>query len=202
MGHIYGWYPEHRRQNYISPTQLPAWFEAVNALENIDYRDLFLLILFTGLRKGEAITIKWENIDFENRTFTIPDTKNGEALVLPMSDYVHDLLMQRSGISEFSPFVFPGKGAGGHFKEPKKGVLLVREAIGIEFTVHDLRRTFITIAESLNIGSYAVKRLVNHKMSNDVTAGYIVKNVDRLREPVQQISDYILEICDNVMPRS
>jgi len=194
--HINGWYPEYRRQNYISPAQLPAWYKAVQKLENINYRDLFLLILFTGLRKTEAITMKWENIDFENKTFTIPETKNGEALILPMSDYVRDLLKQRSGISAYSPYVFPGKGVGGYFKEPKKGVYKVREATGIDFTVHDLRRTFITIAEGLNLGGYAVKRLVNHKMSNDVTAGYIVKNVDRLREPVQDIANYILEICD------
>ncbi len=194
--HINGWYPEYRRQNYISPAQLPAWYKAVNSLKNINYRDLFLLVVFTGLRKSEALQIKWENIDFENRTFIIPDTKNGEALILPMSDFVHDLLKQRSGISEYSVYVFPGKGAGGYFKEPKKGVYKVREATGIDFTVHDLRRTFITIAEGLNLGGYAVKRLVNHKMSNDVTAGYIVKNVDRLREPVQDIANYILEVCD------
>lgn len=59
--------------------------------------------------------------------------------------------------------------------------------------LHDLRRTFITIAESLDISSYALKKLVNHSQSRDVTAGYIVMNVDRLREPMQKISDFILE---------
>jgi len=58
--------------------------------------------------------------------------------------------------------------------------------------VHDLRRTFITVAESLDISAYAVKRLVNHKMSNDVTAGYIVNDVERLRKPMQSITDYFL----------
>jgi hypothetical protein len=48
------------------------------------------------------------------------------------------------------------------------------------------------IAESLDISAYAVKRLVNHKMNHDVTAGYIVSDVERLRKPMQQITDYIV----------
>jgi hypothetical protein len=37
-----------------------------------------------------------------------------------------------------------------------------------------------------------VKRLVNHSTGNDVTAGYVVMDVERLREPMQKITDYIL----------
>jgi integrase len=70
---------------------------------------------------------------------------------------------------------------------------------GISFTIHDLRRTFMTIAESLDISAYAVKRLVNHKMNNDITAGYIIADVERLREPMQKITDYILK-CVGVKP--
>lgn len=69
----------------------------------------------------------------------------------------------------------------------------VTKASGVHFTVHDLRRTFITIAESLDIPAYALKRLMNHKMSNDVTAGYIIVVVERLRKPMQLITDYILK---------
>lgn len=67
---------------------------------------------------------------------------------------------------------------------------------GVQFTVHDLRRTFITIAESLDITAYALKRLMNHKMSNDVTAGYIIVDVERLRKPMQLITDYILKCME------
>ncbi|MGZ0019152.1 hypothetical protein [Nitrosomonas sp. wSCUT-2] len=70
---------------------------------------------------------------------------------------------------------------------------------GISFTIHDLRRTFLTVAESLDIPAYAVKHLANHKMSNDVTAGYIVTDVERLRQPMQKITDYILK-CAGYKP--
>ena len=69
----------------------------------------------------------------------------------------------------------------------------------IQFTVHDLRRTFITIAESLDISAHALKRLLNHKMTGDITAGYIVTDVERLRKPMQQITDYFLK-CMGVQP--
>ncbi len=71
----------------------------------------------------------------------------------------------------------------------------LREISGVEFTFHDLRRTFITVAESLDISSYAIKRLVNHKNGNDVTEGYIVSNIDRLRAPMQRITDFFKENC-------
>ncbi len=51
----------------------------------------------------------------------------------------------------------------------------------IRFTVHDLRRTLITIAEGLDISAYALKRLMNHRINGDVTAGYIMTDVERLR---------------------
>jgi integrase len=91
-----------------------------------------------------------------------------------------------------SKFVFPGEGQTGHLTEPRRGVDAVTAATGIKFTCHDLRRTFITIAESLELSAYALKALVNHKRSSsDVTGGYIIMSVDRLREPVQRIADAI-----------
>jgi integrase len=66
---------------------------------------------------------------------------------------------------------------------------------GVKFTIHDLRRTFITIAESLGISPYALKRLLNHRIDADVTAGYIVIDAERLRQPVEQIAERILELA-------
>jgi len=63
---------------------------------------------------------------------------------------------------------------------------------GGHFILYDLRRIFITIAESPDIFAYALKRLMNQKMSGDVTAGYIVNDVERLRKPMEKIADYVL----------
>ncbi len=70
----------------------------------------------------------------------------------------------------------------------------VTKLSGIHFTVHDLRRAFITIAEGLDISAYALKRLMSHKMNGDITAGCIVTDVERLRKPMQQITDYFFKV--------
>jgi hypothetical protein len=49
------------------------------------------------------------------------------------------------------------------------------------------------VAESLDISAYADKRLINHKMSRDVTAGYIISDAERLRDPLEKIAKYFLE---------
>jgi len=91
-----------------------------------------------------------------------------------------------------SPYVFAGEGVTGHIVEPKRAIDSVTEATGIIFSCHDLRRTFSTIAESLDLSGYTIKALLNHKQQiGDVTGGYIIINVDRLREPMQKITDAI-----------
>lgn len=93
-----------------------------------------------------------------------------------------------------SPFVFPGEGKSGHIVEVQRVIAEVSQATGIIFSCHDLRRTFTTIAESLDLSRYTIKDLVNHKrQDDDVTGGYIILDVERLRGPMQKITDAILE---------
>lgn len=191
------WYRVERRQTFIKSHELGAWYKGVMALKNKVLRDYLLLIIFTGLRRQEAATLKWTDIDLKAKTMTISDTKNNQPLTLPLSNYLYSLLQQRAQVT-INNYVFPGSGVGGYIVEPRKQMARVTEVSGINFTVHDLRRTFITIAESLDISAYAVKRLVNHKMSSDVTAGYIVMDVERLRKPMQQITDYILRCFEKM----
>ena len=45
------------------------------------------------------------------------------------------------------------------------------------------------MAESCDIPLYALKGLVNHSMGNDVTAGYVIAGPERLREPMQKVTN-------------
>ncbi len=189
------WYRIERRQTFIKSHELAAWSKSVMDLQNETLRDYLLLILFTGLRRQEAAQLQWNQVDLIAKSLTISDTKNRQAHTLPLSDYLHNLLTRRKQGST-SDYVFPGPGKGGYIIEPRKQMAKVIESTGIQFTVHDLRRTFITIAESLDIPAYALKRLLNHKMNGDVTAGYIILDVERLRKPMQMIADFILRQID------
>ncbi len=192
LSHVKAWYKESRRRTYIKPSDLKEWWNGVHDLDNDTYRDFFLVLLFTGLRRGEAAKIAWTDINFAERTLRIPDTKNGDPLVLPICDYLFEMFEQRRARYGNYKYVFPGSGIHGYLAEPKKGIYKVIRNSGVEFTCHDLRRTFITIAESLDIGSYALKRMLNHRVT-DVTGGYIIVGVERLRAPMQQIERYILD---------
>lgn len=126
------------------------------------------------------------------------DTRNHQDHTLPLSDFLFELL-QRRQTDAVNDYVFPGAKSSGRIVEQRKQMVIVTEGPGVSFTLHDLRRTFITIAESLDIPAYALKRLLNHKMNNDVTAGYIVSDVERLRAPMQKVTDYMLK-CMGVKP--
>ncbi len=195
------WFRVERRQTVIKPHQLNAWFKAVYALPMLSnglnrhaVRDYLLLLIFTGLRREEGLALQWRDIDFEAKTLTIPDPKNRQAHTLPLTQFLYDLLKKRYDNNlEGSAFVFAGRGIKGYMDDPNKQMKLVVEASGVKFTPHDLRRTFITIADSLDISAYALKSLANHKMTNDVTAGYIIGDAERLRAPMQQVTDYLLK---------
>jgi len=188
-----GWYKVVRRETLIKPHQLKSWYQATLKLNNEVTRDYLHFLLFTGLRRSEAARLAWEHVDFGDSTLTFPDTKNGLTHVLPMSDFLLELFKRRKKACshEKTPYVFPSPTERGYLVEPRTAVERVAGLSGVPFTLHDLRRTFITIAESLDIPAYALKRLLNHKDPNDVTAGYIINNVDRLRGPMQLVTDFI-----------
>lgn len=188
------WFKEKRKDRIIKDHQLGEWFDAVNQLESDRARDFFLLLLFTGLRKMEAAKLKWTDIDFRGNTFTITDTKNGKPLTLPLSRFTFKLLDQRKKNFGESPYVFPAEGKVGHFVNPADYAKKVINQCGVEFSVHDLRRTFVTVASRL-VTAYELKMLVNHSSGGDVTHGYIIFDVENLRKPMQRTNDYLLRLC-------
>jgi integrase len=185
------WNTERRRRSVVPAHGLPKWWRAVHQEEE-HVRDFLLVALFTGMRRSEIARLKWEYIDLEGRTLTVPTTKNGDPLQLPLSEFLHQLFVTRRDDDPEGEWVFPGRGKSGHMVETKKFYARVTKTSGIKFTLHDLRRTFVTIAESLDIPHYALKRLLNHRADSDVTAGYIVIDVERLRGPVERVAERIL----------
>jgi len=188
LSRIRAWYRIDPRETLIKPHQLKPWLDAVLALENPLARDYMQLVLLTGLRRSEALGLRWDDVDPLGRTLTIKGTKNHRDHTLPLPDYLAALL---EAIPRSGAYVFEGpKGRLGNLRYALKEVA---HASGVPFRVHDLRRTFATVADSLDIPGYAVKALLNHKGGADVTAGYIVASTERLRGPMEKISDYVLK---------
>ena len=189
------WYRVERRQTIIKNHDLASWFEAVDLLNSDLVKDYLKVLLFTGLRRQEAMKLRWDQVDLKAKTLTIIDTKNRNPLTLPLGPFILKLLKDRKQDATDSPFVFPGTGKTGHLVESKYQTAQVTKESGIKFCLHDLRRVFINTAESLDISSYAVKQLVNHSIGGDVTAGYMVSDPERLRKPMERIETHLLRLC-------
>ena len=187
------WHRVDRRQTVIKSHELGGWVNAVLALPGEDMRDYFMTVLLTGMRREEALKLAWADVDMVGKTFTLRDPKNHQDHTLPMSDYLFDLLARRKAVSVADVVFADSQGRKiGNFRYAQAAVT---KASGKAFCIHDLRRTFATIAESLDIPAYALKRLLNHANGADVTEGYIVADVERLREPMQKITDYVLKMA-------
>lgn len=185
-----GWYRIEKRDDRITQQELPDFFEAVEKLENETIRDYFLVLLFTGLRREEAARIKWDDISFKNRTFSMPDTKNNRKLTLPLSTFLYDLFKRRE--NHGSGWVFPSNSRDGYIKDPRRQLARLLTLSGLKFTIHGLRRTFAGIGKTLKIYPDDIKELMNHSLGGDMTAYYAGKDVERLRKPMQKITDFIL----------
>jgi integrase len=190
------WFPEARRKAAILSADIAAWYQEVIGMSNPIRRDYLLFVMFTGLRRENASSVRWADVDWESRALLIPSPKSGRPFQLPLSDTLLDLLKSRRNCETSqtlfpkSEWVFPAESKSGHIAEP-------REEFGVSFTIHGLRNTFITVAESLDISPYAIKMLVNHSTPDkqDVTAGYITPELERLRGPMQSISDRLRNLC-------
>jgi integrase len=192
------WNDLKRRENYIKQTDLKKWWQEVEKQPEFA-RDFLKVCILTGLRRTEALFLNWKNIDLEAKTLTIENTKNKKDHVLPLGEYLFEIFKRRSS-EAITDLVFPGGGSAGQMDEPRKQIKDVIEKSKIEFTLHDLRRSFATHAEGLDISWSAVKRLLNHSEGRDVTAGYIGADIDRLRGAMQRVEDYILKWAGVLAP--
>ena len=190
------WYREQRRQVVIPDHKMAAWYQAVQSLRNTTVRDYLLVLFLTGLRRNEAATLRWDDIDFESRVLTIRQelSKNHKEHRLPLSNYLMNLLVVRHANRKDSPYVFPGRGGKRHIIESDYIIQKVVASASCQFTIHDIRRTFLTSAEKLGLPYIVLKKLANHSGRNDTTFGYIIVDVERLREPMQQITDHLLTL--------
>lgn len=199
LSHNRSWHRIPARQGIIPDHKFKDWFGAVNSLASSTVRDFLLLALFTGLRHREASTLRFDDIDFDARTLTIRSeiAKNHKEHRLPLSSFVFALLKRRRELITTSPFVFPGR--HGPIVHICHSLEQAQRNSGVHFTVHDCRRTFLTVAERLGIPFVVLKKLANHSGGNDTTLRYIIVDVERLREPVELISEKLLSLmgCSN-----
>lgn len=188
------WKTVEAREDIIADTQLKKWWAAVNEFESRDHADYFKLLILTGLRKLELGRMKWADVNFEERFWTVRNTKNGRDHSLPFTKHTEELLKRRFDSRAQDVYVFPGRSAEGCLKDVAHVQKLIIDKCKIEFSPHDLRRTFLSVA-GRQLPEYLVKRFANHHDRQNVTQTHyvVLKDVETLREPLQAVEDFILQ---------
>ena len=193
LTHTRSWYRDYRRSRSFA-LELKPWLRAVMSLTNTNWRDFWLLSLFTGMRKSEALTLKWEQVCLKTGVICLRHTKNGDDRQIPLSDFLWELLKRRRYAARQSDkYVFQHKAGGTHLKEVHKSVMEVRRLSGVEFSHHDGRRTYASVADECEVKEEVVALLLGHRQT--ITGTYTIRSIERLRRAQQEITNGILRLA-------
>lgn len=148
-----------------------------------------MVLLLSGLRKDEARLLRWENISFDDRTITIPETKNGRTHVLPMTSKMMGLLKQVQNDSEW---VFKSPRLKGKPASMSRVVERVSEDLGTNFTHHDIRRTVATLLAERGLSSDQIGILLNHANKGQ-TQDYIQRTIQQIIPLMENIENDLFD---------
>lgn len=150
-----------------------AWaaFEEIGGLMG----SLLKLRLVTAQRGAEVKTMRWRDVDLEGGWWTIPKeiAKNGKSHRVPLSAPALEILRQVQQTTGDGEWVFPSRTRPGQpIRYIQKAAERVKAISGVDFVLHDLRRTTASNISSITSRREIVKRILNHSEGNDVTAVY------------------------------
>jgi integrase len=206
LNQLDSWNKLKRRQTVLSQEDLPKWYAAVNKLEDKVMADYFLFVLLTGLRKNEAAHLKWRDVHDSEGYFEIMNTKNKREFALPLTGRLKEILERRQDhvVDNANPYVFAGHGTTGVLDLRGHHFGLVTVECGVEFGLHDLRRTYLTQGYLMGHDLETLKKLANHKISgsDDVTKGYLIVSVQDMRVPMEKVGDLLWEFMTKQSTKS
>lgn len=167
--------------------------------------DATIFILLTGCRLDEAASLTWDRINTEEGWWHLDDPKNHKAVTFPLSEIACKVIEKRPKSSEY---VFASKGKYGHITEIRTPMRKISEAVGVNVSAHDLRRTFKAMAIENRIELWKANLLMNHQESGVAIKHYVeTSDLQYFMSEVNTIADWIVEQAriaktDNVIPMS
>ena len=159
---------EEARDRVLAPSELAALAKALKKFEQQHPTSVAVIrfAALTGLRIGEILNIRWEDVDFEQGRLVLPETKTGRR--------VHDLPQPALAILNDLPrfnrceWVFSNNGrAATIYRTVRKHFMEIVAEAGLEnVKVHDLRRTVMTQAAASGVGTHVLRDLLGHKTTS------------------------------------
>ncbi len=135
-------YRERSRDRFMSAAELGRFHRGLSHESDL-IRDFFLLLLYTGARKSEMLSMRWADIDLDAGLWRIPDTKNGDPRRVVLATVALQILHRRRNQPVVCAWVFPSPAdLNKHLVDVKRAWLRILTRAGIEdLRIHDLRRT-------------------------------------------------------------
>lgn len=117
--------------------------------------------LYTGARREEFLSLKWEYIDLHSQTVQLPDSKTGPRKLYLSQPAVE--ILKRLPRVHGNPYVFPGLKPGDHYHNLKKPFKKVLELAGIsDFRIHDLRHTHASWGILAGLSTNLIAKTLGH----------------------------------------
>ena len=176
------------RKDYDKRNRTPFTKEEQNKLWNnlnIPYVDTILILIYTGLRIGELLELKTENIDMVEKTFICGiKTEAGKDRLIPIHDRIYPFFEQRYN-KDNEYFLVNDKGSQMKYSNYKREKFdRILEILKMKHDIHDTRHTFASELDRKDVNKTALKRLMGHAI-NDITYGvYTHKDIEDLREAI------------------
>jgi integrase len=148
-----------RRLRYLSKGKCQ---ELINNCES-HLKPIVTTALNTGMRKGEILNLKWDNVDLKHGFILLDMTKNGERREIPINDTLRSILQ---GITRRldMPFVFFDSKTSRPYHDVKRSFnTACRRSKIKDFRFHDLRHTFASHLVMAGVDITTVKELLGHK---------------------------------------
>jgi integrase len=189
-------FQEKSRERFLHPDEFPKFWKALESEPSVVCRDFFKVCLFTGARRGNVLTMRWDDVHLERGTWHIPDTKSGVPQTVTLSPEVTEVLEERlANRVDGVPWVFPGHVGGTHLKDPYKPWRAVLKRAGLaNLRIHDLRRTLGSWQVINGSSLHVTGKSLGHKTAS-ATAVYARLDLDPVRASVNRATAAMLHVA-------
>ena len=181
------------RERYLSKEELPKFLRALDEQEDRLSVAAIKLLLYTGGRRNEILSLQWSQVKFDENRLFLPDTKNGRSRSIILNDRALAVLKELDENKGESDQLFPSrKGARKKYiNDLRIPFGKVCRAAGIEgMRVHDLRHSFATLAIQGGASLYDVSKLLGHS-DVSMTQRYAHMVDDSLQKATDNMSGVI-----------
>jgi integrase len=179
---------EHNRIRYLSEDELTRLLSALDSYRDQHVASIFRLLLLTGARRGEVLSMRWEDLGATVWTKPHTRTKQKERHAVPLSAAAQAVLTELAKDKDEGGFVFPaGRGASGPMRTVEKPWRTICRAAGITgLRTHDLRHDYASRLVSAGVSLHIVGGLLGHSKPS-TTARYAHLHDDALRAATEKV---------------